>query len=136
MKYQQVVQLMREVSEVVNPTGTFIHGRNSDAAAAADRPYPRILLFPFTTTQQGLDLERKTSTLLFAFTAPDSGANDTIEREGIISRMDELIDRWLEELTERKAVEVTGTRREQLIYVVEGVTGCSLELTIAHQDEC
>lgn len=136
MKYQQVVQLIRDVSEAVNPTGTFIHGRNSDAAAAADRPYPRIVLYPFDTTQQAKDLERKTSTLLMTFVEPDSGENDTLEREGIIGRMDALIDEWLTELTDRNEVELVEVRREQLIYVIEGVTGMSLRLVLAHQDEC
>jgi hypothetical protein len=136
MKYQQVVKLIRDVSEVVNNTGTFIHGRNSDAAAASDRPYPRIVLYPFDTTQEGKDLERKQSNLLLTFVEPDTGQNSTAEREAIIDRMDVLIDEWLEDLTDRNTVELVTVRREQLIYVIEGVTGCGLQLTIAHQDEC
>jgi uncharacterized DUF497 family protein len=136
MKYHQIVSLIRDVSESVNPTGTFIHGRNSDAATAADRPYPRIVLYPFDTNQQGKDLERKTSNLLLTFVEPDSGENITEERETIIGRMDELVTEWLANLTDRNAVELVSVRREQLIYVLEGVTGYSLALTIAHQDEC
>jgi hypothetical protein len=63
MTFSQVLNMVRDTANAVNPTGTFIHGRNSDAANAQDLPYPRIHLYPFTQDREPNDDYKRTSTL-------------------------------------------------------------------------
>jgi len=138
MTFQQVLDMVRDTAETVNPTGTFVHGRNSDAANAQDLPYPRIHLYPFTQERDPIDDEKRTSNLLMSFVDVDSGEQDANERETIISNMDVLVDAFIAQLQSdyENSVEFSKIRTEPQYQVLEGVSGYSLELNIKTQVEC
>ena len=138
MTFQQVLDMVRDTAETVNPTGTFVHGRNSDAANAQDLPYPRIHLYPFTQERDPIDDEKRTSNLLMSFVDVDSGEQDAKERETIISNMDVLVDAFIAQLQSdyENSVEFSKIRTEPQYQVLEGVSGYSLELNIKTQVEC
>ena len=138
MTFSQVLNMVRDTANAVNPTGTFIHGRNSDAANAQDLPYPRIHLYPFTQDREPNHDYKRTSTLLFSFVKADSGEQDQEEREAIISDMDALVDLFVEQLKTdyENDVEFTQIRTEPQYQILEGVSGYSLQMIIKTQVSC
>lgn len=138
MTFSQVVDAIRNAAETVNPTGTFVVGRNSDAANSSDLPYPRIHLYPFIQERDPLEDEKRTSNLLLSFVELDTGEQDTEERETIIANMDTLLDAFLAQLIEdnENSMEFTQIRTEPQFQILEGVSGYSLQLNIKTQVEC
>ena len=138
MTFQQVLNMVRTTAKNVNPTGTFIHGRNSDAANAQNLPYPRIHLYPFTQDRAPLDTYKRTSQLLFSFVEKDEGDQDAAKREVIIAAMDVLSQDFIDrlEVDYESDVEFTAIRSEPQYQILEGVSGYSLSITIKSQVGC
>jgi hypothetical protein len=138
MTFQQVLDMVRDTAKAVNPTGTFIHGRNSDGANSSALPYPRIMLYPFTQDREPNNTFRRTSNLLFSFVEKDEGFQDEAIREGIISRMDVLSQDFIDrlELDYETDVQFTAIRSEPQYQILEGVSGYSLSITIKSQVGC
>lgn len=137
MTFQQVLDMIRDAAEKVNPTGTFVHGRNSDAANS-DKPYPKIILYPFRRKRDDGALHIKNASTLMAFVEADSGDQDSDEREGIISRMDTLCEEFLSELesTNDNSVQLTNVEDEPQYQILEGTSGYSLSFNLITSDEC
>ena len=138
MTFQQVLDMVRDTANAVNPTGTFIHGRNSDAANAQSLPYPRIHVYPFTQDRDPSDTFKRTSQLLFSFVEIDAGDQDLAKREVIIAAMDALCDDFIEQIVTdyEHGVEFTAIRSEPQYQILEGVSGYSLSITIKSQVGC
>ena len=138
MTFQQILDMVRDTANAVNPTGTFIHGRNSDAANSSSLPYPRIHLYPFTQERSPLDTFKRTTPLLFSFVELDEGIQDESERETIIANMDVLAQSFLDrlELDYETDIEFTSIRTEPQYQILEGVSGYSLSITIKSQVGC
>lgn len=131
--------MIRDTANAVNPTGTFVHGRNSDAAnIGSGESYPRIHLYPFTQEREPLDDHKRTSNLLLSFVELDSGEQDTEERETIIANMDALVDSFMTKLQTdfENDVEFTQIRTEPQYQILEGVSGYTLQLNIKTQTGC
>ena len=138
MTFQQVLDMVRDTANAVNPTGTFIHGRNSDAANAQSLPYPRIHVYPFTQDRDPSDTFKRTSQLLFSFVEKDEGHQDAAKREVIIAAMDSLSQDFIDrlEVDYESDVEFTSIRSEPQYQILEGVSGYSLSITIKSQVGC
>lgn len=138
MTFSQVLNMVRDTANDVNPTGTFIHGRNSDAANASSLPYPRIHLYPFRQDRDPIETEKRTSTLLFSFVKADTGEQDEEEREAIITDMDALVDSFIDRLIEdySHSVEFSQITTEPQYQILEGVSGYSLQMIIRTQVSC
>ena len=130
--------MVRDTANFVNPNGTFVHGRNSDAANSSDRPYPRIHLFPFTQDRDSIETHKRTTPLLIAFVDTDSGEQDSDEREDIIARMETLLDSFVDKIEDDYAtsVEFSRVRTEPQYQILEGTSGYSLSLEIKSQTGC
>ena len=138
MTFQQVLNMVRDTANAVNPTGHFIHGRNSDAADASDKPYPHVILYPFTQDRAPNDTFKRTSNLLFSFVEKDQGDQDPAPREVIIAAMDVLCEAFIDrlEVDYDSDIEFTSIRSEPQYQILEGVSGYSLSITIKSQVEC
>lgn len=138
MTFQQVLDMIRNTANSVNPTGTFVHGRNSDAANASDKPYPRIHLYPFIQDIDPLETHKRTSNLLLSFVKADSGDQDEAERETIISDMGTLVNSFIDQLVTdyENDIEFTQIRTEPQYQILEGVSGYTLQLNIRTQLGC
>ena len=138
MTFQQIIDMARDTAKAVNPTGTFVHGRNSDAANSQSLPYPRIHLYPFTQERAPLDTFKRTTPLLFSFVELDEGTQDESERETIIANMDALVQSFLDqlELDYETDIEFTAIRTEPQYQILEGVSGYTLGFTIKSQVGC
>lgn len=98
MAYQIIVDAIRDASEEVNPTGTFIHGRRSDGSLEYDKPFPQIHLYPFTTLPQDQNRNLVFADIVMAFWQQDSPETSNEKREEIIAEMDTLSTNFLNQL--------------------------------------
>ena len=140
MTFQQVLNMIRDTANhaEVNQTGTFVHGRNSDAANAQGLPYPRIHLYPFIQEIDPLETHRRSSDLLLSFVEADDGSQDEAKREEIIARMGALVDSFVSQLTEdyENDVQFSSIRTEPQYQILEGVSGYTLSLKITTLTGC
>jgi len=138
MTFQEIINMIRTTAETVNPTGSFIHGRNSDAANTPEKAYPRIHLYPFKRKRAKNNIHHRTSDLLIAFVKQDSGDNDVEEREEIIAEMDVLCGAFLESLEDvyDTAIQFDDITEEPQYNILEGVSGYALQLRIITINGC
>jgi len=140
MTFQQTLDMIRDTAKAVNPTGSFVHGRNSDAANAAgeDTDYPRIHLYPFTQDIDPIETHKRKSDLMLSFVSLDSGDQDDDERETIIADAGNLVDSFLDRLVEDydSSVQFDSIRTEPQYQVLEGVSGYTLSLKISSLVSC
>lgn len=138
MTYDQIITALEAAANVVNPTGSFIHGRNSDAANSSDLPYPRIHLYPFTQERDPLETEKRNTPLLFSFVKADDGSQDIEQRRVIIAEMETLVDAFLAELedTQSANMEFVSVVTEPQYQILEGVSGYSLQLRFKSTVAC
>ncbi|MGB0918708.1 MAG: hypothetical protein ACPGU4_14030 [Flavobacteriales bacterium] len=138
MTFLQVLNMVRDTANAVNADGTFVHGRNSEAATKANKPYPRIHLLPFTQQSDPIETHQVRSNMFLQFHKADTGAQDSKEREEILSEMDTLCNAFVGSITENysKSVQFVTIRTEPQYQVVEGVSGYSLQLEIQTVKGC
>jgi len=119
MTYLETVELIRELSIEVNPTGTFIHGRRVDGSLAYDGHFPQILLEPFTVS---IDLEKATETanMSLGFLLKDSAENNAANREIIIGEDDVLCTAFIKAL-ELKHVDISNIVARPFYNIFAGV---------------
>ena len=80
--YQDTVDLLESIAKAVNPTGTFYHGRVSDANDTITRfPLPQIHLYPFRVQTNIASVDVNPNILMaFLFQdSPHSDANDLLD---------------------------------------------------------
>lgn len=97
MNYQDIVDLIRNVANAINPTGHFMHGRNTDGSLDYDYSFPQIHLLPVQTTYD-LPNDIKEHTLIVMFWEQDSPESSNDEREALIAAMDVLSDTFVNDL--------------------------------------
>ena len=111
MSYQLIVDSIRDASEVVNPTGTFIHGRRSDGSLEYNAPFPQIHLYPFTTLPQDENRNLVFADIVMAFWQQDTPETTNEKREEIIAEMDVLSKNFLNQL-DLADLEIITVRKE------------------------
>ena len=140
MTFLEILNMVRDTANTVNPTGTFVHGRNSDVAMAFGDPMPLIVLYPF---EQRDDEDNITSEadLTIGFYELDQGEQDTKIHEAQAVRMDNLCREFKDQLKtdfENEFTYRSNPRRGALgTGIIQGLIGFALELSITTSfDEC
>ena len=103
--YVDIVDLIRDTANAVNPDGTFFFGRVSDATLSLDsKIFPQIHLYPFAISPPderfSLDVV-KNIRLVFYF--QDTPHTNDIDREAIINDADILQRKFRDELNNTTA---------------------------------
>lgn len=131
--YENLVDLIRNIANSVNPTGTFVHARRSDGSLEYDGAMPQIHLYPFTL--RGTDT--KETDLLIAFWQQDSPASSNEEREAIIQEMDVLSRTFMETLDDYETLEILGFNGEPQYRQLAGtLSGFAVRFTIRGGIDC
>ena len=132
MTYLDVVTLIRRISKVVNPTGTFVHGKRVDGAQTYSDHYPVILLEPFPDTiDKTQDIE--TTSLTMAFMFQDSPSSSVEEQEVLIGQAD-VMRREFQDLLYVEALDLSVFRGTPFYRIFAGVnTGYLLTFTITNK---
>jgi hypothetical protein len=111
MSYLKTVSELRAVAAIVNPDGTFDHGKKVDFSQNFDKPFPAIFLYPFEIRDPE-DSFLDTSTLTLGFWMQDRPDTSVYERETIIGQMDLLCTAFMTQLKTNNLISVTGVVRE------------------------
>lgn len=135
MTYQAIVDLIRNTANAINPTGHFMHGRNTDGSLDYDYPFPQIHLMPVQTT---FDMANsvKEHTLILMFWEQDSPESSNDEREALISAMDILSDTFLLTLNNNN-INITDVLKTPEYRQLSGTaSGYGLQFTITSKESC
>jgi len=138
MSYQQTINEIRTVAQVVNPTGRFDHGRIIDVSQAFAGDYPVIWLYPFNTLMPTADEILDDNTLLLGFWFQDSPSSSNAEREEIIARAYDLAKQFFTQVQLSKVVRINGRIQLEPQYQMYSgtVSGYAARFTYQNYEPC
>lgn len=136
MSYQGIVDLIRNISNTINPTGTFMHGRRSDGSLEYDGAFPQIHLYPVRLSFDiANDVER--NEIIIMFWQQDSPESSNDEREAIISQMDILSTNFLNAIYNEVNISITNILKTPEYRQLAGtVSGYGVSFTIVGKVDC
>jgi hypothetical protein len=131
MSYIGVVTLIKTVSESVNPTGLFEHGRRWDASLNFGENNKQIYLYPITAN---VDLNNhffESWSVVMGFYFQDAPDSTELERQGLIVEADVMVTEFLNLLNETESIELSNSRKEPSYRQMAGTyTGYILTFTL------
>ncbi len=136
MTFDQIVDLIKNISEDVNASGSFFHGRTYDTTLEFGNVYPQVHLYPFI---QALEANQNIvrSDLLIGFWKEDGHEKTMIERQQIISDMFTLSIQFEAALRASAGVQIISLRREpQYLSQMGVVSGCAMQVIINSSVGC
>lgn len=98
MSYKSVVNLIRGVSQAVNPTGLFVHGRKWDASLEFNEVDRQIYLYPMTAQADLSNHYYETYSCLMGFYFQDAPDSTNEQRESLIEQADILCRKFVTRL--------------------------------------
>jgi hypothetical protein len=140
MTYQDVVNIIRNAANFVNPNGYFVHGRKSDGSLDYNQPTPHIILLePQPNTSINNNSFFETTIFPIIFVTQDSPESTNVERENLKQEMYLLSRKLLSKIDEQpllQQVQYTGGQPE--IRQLSGtLTGFSYSLQVSYPlSEC
>lgn len=136
MSYQGIVDLIRNISNTINPTGTFMHGRRSDGSLEYDGAFPQIHLYPVRLSFDiANDVER--NEIIIMFWQQDSPESSNDEREAIISQMDILSTNFLNAIYNEENISINNILKTPEYRQLAGtVSGYGVSFTIVGKVDC
>jgi len=136
MNYQNLVNLIRNTANLVNPTGHFVHGRNTDGSLDYDYSFPQIHLLPVETSYD-VDDNIKTHSLILMFWEQDSPESSNDERELKIAAMDLLSDNFLAALNSISIINVSDVLKTPEYRQLAGTaSGYGLSFSLITKEDC
>lgn len=136
MNYQDIVDLVRQISNAINPSGHFVHGRNTDGSLDYDYPFPQIHLLPVQTTYDVAN-DIKDHTLILMFWEQDSPESSNLEREAKIAAMDQLSDLFLAAIYNNTVFQVSDVLKTPEYRQLAGTaSGYGLSFTLITKVDC
>jgi hypothetical protein len=140
MTYKDVVNIIRNAANYVNPNGTFIHGRKSDGSLQYNDNTPQIILLePQPNPSNNNQSYIETVTFPIVFVTQDSPESSNLEREDIKEEMFILSRQLLSKIDEQSLLQnVAYTNGQPEIRQLSGtMTGFSYSLQITYPlSEC
>lgn len=131
MSYIQAVNIIKGVSEAINPDGIFVHGRTWDASLEFSNLDIQIYLYPFTGNVDVNNSYYETYQITMGFYFQDTQDSTNEDRQALIQRADNLTRDFLNTLNVVEGVEVSGSRVEPSYRQMAGTyTGYILSFTL------
>lgn len=132
--YLRTIQELRAIAEGVNPSGTFLHGRDLDASLSFGANMPLIHVLPFTTREEDfLDSED----VIICFWFQDSPDSTPEERENLISQAFELSSDFIGALKESPVLTIRAIEREPQYQTLSGTfSGYAVKVRLEAFDAC
>jgi hypothetical protein len=131
MTYNEVIELIKNTADFVNPNGLFLHGRNFDLTLEFNQVFPQVHLYPFTQTIDRDNTHIVQTTMLVGFWAQDGHENSLSQRQSIINDMDLLSIAFETKLREAPKIQILSIRREPQYLMYMGVlSGVALNIII------
>jgi len=131
MAYKYVVDTLRDISEDINPNGTFIHARRWDFSVDYDKPFPQVHLYPIQTEVNTDNAVIERHSILLGFAYQDTPESSNEEREGLIEKADILCRSFIAELLNGEGYETINFRSEPFYRDMSGtLSGYLLRFTM------
>lgn len=131
MSYLGVVSIIKSVSESVNPTGLFQHGRKWDASLNFSENDKQIYLYPITAT---VDLNNhffESWSVVMGFYFQDAPDSTELDRQGLVAQADAMTTLFLNDINLTEGVELSNVRKEPSYRQMAGTyTGYILSFTL------
>jgi hypothetical protein len=140
MTYKDVVNIIRDAANYVNPTGFFVHGRKSDGSLEYNEATPQIILLePQPNTANNNQSYIETVSFPIIFVTQDSTDSTNLEREDLKELMFILSRQLLSKIDENSLLQNVGyTNGQPEIRQLSGtMTGFSYVLQLTYPlSEC
>ena len=131
MSYIQAVNIIKGVSEAVNPDGIFVHGRTWDASLEFSNLDIQIYLYPFTGNVDLNNSYFESYQITMGFYFQDAPDSTNENRQDLIQRADNLTREFLTTLNLVEGVEISNSRTEPSYRKMAGTyTGYLLTFTL------
>lgn len=131
MSYSGVVSIIKTVSESVNPTGIFVHGRKFDASLNFSEADKQIYLYPITAD---VDLNNhffESWKCIMGFYFQDAPDSTELNRQALIEQADLMTTLFLDALNEYETISILNVRKEPSYRQMAGTyTGYILSFTL------
>ena len=131
MSYIGVVTLIKTVSESVNPTGLFEHGRRWDASLNFGENNKQIYLYPITANVDLANHYFESWAVVMGFYFQDAPDSTELERQALIVEADNMTTLFLNDINLTEGVELSNVRKEPSYRQMAGTyTGYILTFTL------
>lgn len=138
MSYLGAVNVIKDVSESVNPTGLFVHCRTFEASLKFSEVDKQIFLYPISANVDVTNHYYESWECLMGFYFQDAPDSTELEQQALIVLADEMATDFLDELNEVEGIELSGIRKEPSYRKMAGTyTGYIISFTMgATTDTC
>jgi hypothetical protein len=136
MNYQDLVNIIRDTANLVNPTGLFVHARRTDGSLEYDKNFPQIHLYPVRSELE-LNNENVRHNIILMFWDQDRPETTNEEREAIIAAMDDLSNLFLFTLNANTNVSLSNVlKTPEYRQLAATASGYGLSFTISSKINC
>lgn len=112
MSYLAVVNAIRDLSGQINPSGTFVHGRNWDASLEFNSPDCQIYLYPITATVDVANNYAENWQIAMGFYFQDEPDSTNEHRELLIASGFDLVQSFLDTINQDNNFQISNIRIE------------------------
>ena len=131
MSYLGAVNLIKSISETVNPTGLFEHGRRWDASLNFGENNKQIYLYPITANVDLANHYFESWSIAMGFYFQDAPDSTELDRQALIAEADVMVTEFLNLLNETESIELSNSRKEPSYRQMAGTyTGYILTFTL------
>lgn len=131
MSYLGAVNLIKSISETVNPTGLFKHGRRWDASLNFGENDKQIYLYPITANVDLVNHYFESWNIAMGFYFQDAPDSTELDRQALIAQADVMVTEFLNILNETEVIELSNARKEPSYRQMAGTyTGYLLSFTL------
>jgi len=131
MSYLGAVNLIKSISETVNPNGLFLHGRKWDASLNFGENDKQIYLYPITANVDLANHYFESWNIAMGFYFQDAPDSTELDRQALIAQADAMVTEFLNILNETESIELSNARKEPSYRQMAGTyTGYLLSFTL------
>lgn len=136
MNYQDLVNIIRDTANLVNPTGLFVHARRTDGSLEYDKTFPQIHLYP-VRSEYDLQQDNVRHNIILMFWDQDRPETTNEEREAIIAAMDDLSNTFLFALNFNVNVSLSNVlKTPEYRQLAATASGYGLSFTVSSKIDC
>lgn len=133
MSYLGAVNIIKNISEAINPTGIFSHSDKWKASLNFGEANKQIYLYPITA---GVDLTNhyyESWNMVMGFYFQDAPDSTALDQQGLVAQADDMVTEFLAVLNETEGVELSNSKKEPSYRQMSGTyTGYLLSFTLGY----
>lgn len=133
MSYLGAVNIIKTISESINPDGIFVHCRTFDASLNFSEVDKQIYLYPISATVDLNNHYYEAWSILMGFYFQDAPDSTPEERQTLVGQADDMVTEFLAQLNVTEGIELSNARKEPSYRQMAGTyTGYILSFTLGY----